>query len=134
MAIVGVWATPRRLVAVFVDDHGKASPPILIERTDDARWGLLVRLEAEYGLDWELAISHDLLTGDALAGLAARRGIVIWVAPRSLVEAIRHAAGIVTGPTRRLAAMIARLPLCAGLRPHLRRVAPETDRRQLSLW
>jgi hypothetical protein len=134
MASCGLWSARRRLVAVVMDDEGRASPAIVVAPNDDARWGLLERLDAVHGLDCQLILPEELAKADSIARLAITRGIVVWVAPQRLVEAIRAAAALATGPPARTAAMIGRLPLVPSWRGHLRRLGQQHDRRQLPLF
>ena len=133
MTTCGLWPGRSQLVVVVADDDGKAGPPLLVARTDDARWGLLEHLDATQGLDCELVVPEDLLKSDSIANLALRRGLAVWIAPQRLVEAIRVVAGLATGPPRRSAAMLARLPLSFALRAQLRRLVGPADDRQIPL-
>lgn len=133
MTSCGLCLSRKRLVAVVVDDDGRATPALIAGNTEDAVWGLLENLDAVHGLDCELVLPEELLKLDSLSRLAFERGHSLWVAPQRLVEAIRDAAGLATGPPARLAAMIARLVLVPGFRGHLRRLQRNHDRRQLSL-
>jgi hypothetical protein len=134
MTSCGLWPARRRLVAVVVDDDGRASPAVAAALNDDARWGLLEHLDAVHGLDCELVISDELARVDSIGQLALTRGVSVWVAPQRLVDAIRTAAALATGPPGRTAAMIARLALVPIWRGHLRRLGCEIDRRQLQLF
>lgn len=133
MAACGLWLARRRLIAVVVDVEGRASPAMRADLDDDAGWGLLEHLDAVHGLDVALVLPENLARSDHVGRLALRRGMDVWAAPQSLVEAIRAAAGLTTGPPARTAAMIGRLAISAVWRGHLRRVATTADRRQLSL-
>ena len=134
MTSCGVWLSKRRLLAVGVDDDGRASPAIFAGTHDDARWGLLESVEAVHGLDCELVFPENLLRVDSIAHLALKRGASISVAPQRLVDAIRIVAGLATGPPARVAAMLARLSIVPALRLHLHRLDPHScDRRQLPL-
>jgi hypothetical protein len=134
MTSCGLWPSRRRqLVAVVVDDDGRASPALRVERTDDARWELLGHLDAVQGLDCELVVSEDLVRVDPVAHLAVEREMVVWVAPWRLVDAIRAVSALGTGPPARTAAMLARMALVPAWRGNLRRLGPTIDRRQLPL-
>lgn len=133
MATCGIWPGRHQLVAVIADDEGKASAPIVVARTDDARWGLLEHLDGTQGLDCELVVSEEFLRADSIANLALRRGLAVWVVPWRLVEAIRVVAGLARGPPKRTAAMLARTPLNSVLRPHLRRLERRGDEQQQNL-
>lgn len=134
MSCVGFWPTrSRHLVAVAVDDDGNPGPPLRAARTDEACWALLAYLEATDGLDFELVVPDWLAKSTPIAHIALERGIVVWLVPDMLVDAIRGVGRLGTGPPRRTAAAIARLPLAAVFRAYLRRLTPG-DQRQLSLW
>jgi hypothetical protein len=133
MAACGIWRSRDRLVAVVVDDDGRAAPTILAAMDDEERWALLQHVDAVHGLDCALVLTDDLLKDDDdICRFAIERGRDLWVAPHALVEAIRHAAGLTTAA--RVAAMIARLTIVPGLRGHLRRINRHPyDCRQLPL-
>lgn len=134
MTSCGLWLSRRRLVAVVVDDDGRASPATFATPDDEGRWALLDQVDAVHGLDWELVLAEDLLKTDTVSRLALERGHPVWVAPQRLVQAIRQAAGLATGPPARVAAMVARLVIVPGFRNHLRRVERcFCDHRQLPL-
>lgn len=129
----GLWRSKNRLVAVVVDDDGRAAPAVLTAMDAEARWALLAHVDALHGLDCALVVTDDLLKNDDdICRFALERGHDLWAAPRALVDAVRHAAGLTTAS--RIAAMIARLPLVAGFRGHLRRIERrDQDSRQLTL-
>jgi hypothetical protein len=121
MAACGIWRSRSRLVAVVVDDDGRAAPTILVAMDDEERWALLQYVDAVHGLDCALVLTDDLFkTDDGICRFALERGRDLWAAPRGLVEAVRLAAGLATAP--RVAAMIARLAIVPGFRSHLRRI------------
>lgn len=131
MVACGLWSTGPRVLAVVVDDDGRAASP-LVAVTDDERWELLGHIDAEYGLDCELVFAENMLRHDTICRFAIERGHVALAAPTELVDAIRRAAAIERAP--RCAAMIARLALVPALRHRLRRIAcVHCDWRQLSL-
>lgn len=134
MTTCGLWSARRRLIAVVVDDEGRASPAIAAPLDDDARWGLLARLDAVHGLDCELVIPEDMAKDESIGRLALARGVAVWVAPQCVIDAIRAAAALATGPPARTAAMIARLALVPIWRGQLRRLGPTIDQRQLPLF
>jgi hypothetical protein len=131
MTSCGIWLSRKRLVAVVVDDDGRAAPALFAATDDEGRWALLEHIDGVHGLDCELVLSEDLLQADTLSRLALERGHELWAAPQRLVEAIRRVAGLATGPPARTAAMIARLALVPGYLRHIDR--RHYDRRQLSL-
>ena len=132
MTACGLWPARHGLVAVVADDDGRGGTAIGVALNDDARWGLLVHLEATQGLDCELVLPEDLLR-DSIAHLAVERGLPAYLAPRTLVEAIRTVAGLTTGPPRRTALMLARLPLSPALRAFLRPLRRSNNASQLHL-
>lgn len=133
MAACGVWSSRNRLVAVVVDDDGRAAPTILVAMDDEERWALLQYVDSVHGLDCALVITDELLKADdGICRFALERGHDLWAAPRPLVEAIRLAAGLATAS--RVAAMVARLAIVPGFRRHLRRIDRGAfDCRQLPL-
>lgn len=133
MAACGVWGAKGRLVAVVVEDDGRAAHTVLAATDDEERWALLQYVDAVHGLDCALVLTDDLLKADdGICRFALERGHDLWAVPRALVEAIRLAAGLATAS--RVAAMIARLALVPGFRSHLRRVDRAAyDCRQLPL-
>jgi hypothetical protein len=133
VATCGIWPSRNRLVAVVVDDDGRAAPTILAAKDDEERWALLGHIDTAHGLDCAIVLTDDLLKAeDAICRFALERGHDLWAAPRLLVEAIRLAAGLVT--SARVAAMVARLAIVPGFRSHLRRVdRGAIDCRQLPL-
>lgn len=133
MSPCGLWPARRVLVAVVVDDDGRAAPPLRVERSDPARWALLEYLDAVHGTDCGLVVPEGLPAIDPVGRLAQEHGLLVWSAPQRLLDAIRAVAGLATGPPRRTAAMLARLPLVPALRDQLRRLGPANDRRQLPL-
>ncbi len=133
MPACGIWRSRNRLVAVVVDDDGRAPPTILAAIDDEERWALLQHVDAVHGLDCALVLTDDLLKADDnICSFALERGRDFWVVPRRLADAIRLAAGVATAP--RVAAMIARLAIVPGFHGHLRRIDRGAyDCRQLSL-
>lgn len=133
MAACGLWRSNNRLVAVVVDDDGRAAPAVVVAMDDEALWALLEHLDAVHGLDCALVLTDDLLKADdRICRFALERDHDLWAAPRQLVDAIRLAAGL--AKSARVAAMIARLALVPGFRGHLRRIdRPAHDCRQLPL-
>lgn len=130
--ICGVWPGRRGLAAAAVDDDGAVLWSAIVGRDQDARWGLLLSLDAEVGLDYELVVPDWLVRHDGIAHLALAREVAVWLAPANIVDAISIVGRLKTGPPARTAAAIARLPLAVALRTHLRRIGPR-DRRQLEL-
>jgi hypothetical protein len=133
MAACGILRSRNRLVAVVVDDDGRAAPSVLTATDDEERWALLQYLDAVHGLDCALVVTDDLLKADDdICRFALESGRDFWAAPRGLIDAIRLAAGLATAP--RVAAMIARLTIVPGFRAHLRRIDRGAyDCRQLAL-
>ena len=129
MTACGVWPAPRGLVAVLVDDAGRARA-CSVAFADDARSGLALWLAAA-GAD--LVVDETLLAADPIAHVARHAGVTVWIAGPPLVEALRHAAGITRRGARLSAAMLARLPSVPWLRSLLRRLEPPDDQRQIPL-
>jgi len=129
MTACGVWLAPRGLVAVLVDDAGRARS-CSVAFTDDARSGLALWLAAA-GAD--LVVDETLLEADPIADVARRAGVTVWIAGSPFVPALRHAAGIARRGPRPSAAMLARLPSIPWLRSLLRRLDPPVDERQTTL-
>jgi hypothetical protein len=129
MTACGVWPTPHGLAAVLIDSAGRAKP-FAVADTDDARWGLSQRLAA---VGAALVVDEALLEADRLAYLALRAGVQVWVAGPPVVQALRHAAGIVRRGARPSAALLARLPAIPWLRSLLRRLEPPDGQRQITL-
>lgn len=123
----GLWLSRRRLVAALDD---RAAPrPLRAALTDDARWGLLEYLA---GCGSALVASEALARADPLPGQAARRGLTVWLIDDALLDALLRAAAI-RSPAR-AAALLARLPALAPLRPFLRQLtAAIPESRQLQL-
>lgn len=128
----GLWRERGRTVAVVVDTEGRclriAPPP------DDASgyWDWLTCLGAEHGLDVELALTESMARSDSFLHLAQHGGIVVWLIPDKLVDAIRHVA---FDHQRRhwVAALLARLPSAGAWRAHLRRQVFSDERQMLLL-
>jgi hypothetical protein len=129
MTACGVWLAPRGLVAVLLDDAGRARA-CSVALTDDARSGLALWLAAA-GAD--LVVDDSLLEADPIAQVARRAGATVWVAAPPLVASLRHAAGITRRGPRLSAALLARLPSIPWLRSLLRRLEPPDDERQIAL-
>jgi hypothetical protein len=131
MAACGLYPSGPRVVAVIVDDDGRVDLPLLAV-TDDERWELLGRVDAEHGLDCELVFPEGMLRHDTICRFALERRHPTLAAPNELVYAIRRAAALKRA--HRTAAMIARLALVPPLRHYLRRIERiDHDSRQLPL-
>jgi hypothetical protein len=131
----GVWParSARCLVAVVVDEDGRALPPQTFGRNPDDAWAMLASLDASVGLDCELVLPEWLARSDGLAHLALERGSPVWLVPAPIFEAVHIVAHLVSRPPARTAAALARLPLAPALRAHLRRLAPP-PKHQLPLF
>jgi hypothetical protein len=107
MATVGLWALDDRFVAV-ADGDDASGAPFVIERTDEGRYALLDHFDRTLGLDWKLVLSDDLARADSICALARERCVPRCIAPRELVDDLRHAAAL--SRPRQIARMLARLP------------------------
>jgi hypothetical protein len=131
MTACGLWLSRGTLWASVANDDGRLVVTSSIARNDDARWGLLESLEASQGLDVALVMTDTQARLDDIARIAVERKLVVWLAPWRLVDGLRTVAGLTTGPPRRTAILLARLPLHPGYRGLLKRL--ERDHRQLVL-
>jgi hypothetical protein len=125
----GLCVTPRRLVASLQPADRVSNPVCHVARTDDGRHFLL---DAIIGSGAELVVAADQMRKEPVAELARARGVTLWLIPPEVAFAIRVGAGLHAAP-RRLAAIMAQLPSMPLLRPHLKRLRPVVDRRQLAL-
>ncbi len=132
MSPCGLWRTPRRLLAVVLDDHGHPRPPISVALADDARWGLLVWLQSKGHRD--VVLTDALARGDPIGRIALTLGVRLWVVPASVLEGVRQATALTKRPPKHTAALLARWPAAPALRSYLRAVVPDLDDRQLGLW
>ena len=132
MSPCGLWRTPRRLLAVVLDEHGHPRPPISVALTDDARWGLLVWLQSKGHR--EVVLTDALARGDPIGRIALTLGVRLWVVPASVVEGVRQATELTKRPPKHTAALLARWPGAPALRSYLRAAVPDLDDRQLGLW
>lgn len=132
MSPCGLWRTPRRLLAVVLDEHGRSRPPISIARTDNARWGLLLWLQSKGHRD--LVLTDALARGDPIGRMALAQGVRVWLVPTPVVEDVRQATELTTRPAKYTAALLARWPGAPALRSYLRPAVPDFDDRQLGLW
>lgn len=123
MATCGIWYTSRGLVAAVVDDAGaKVGPTYRAARTDDARWGLVASIEAHHGLDCVFVVSEKLLVADGLPRMALHRGSAVVAAPDGMLANARRLVGLEHASPRKLALLLARLPLCAPFASRLTRL------------
>lgn len=126
MASCGVWATARRLVACPVDDDGATvAPAFSCARGDEGCWQLLAQVEALLGLDCVFVVSQALVATEPLVRIASARGSQVRVASDALVLAARSLVGLERATPRRLALLLARMPLCLPMAQRL--VAVETQ-------
>ena len=117
MATCGLWPTHRGVIAVVVDDDGMARGSTRVAaRRAEAYWALLADVEAHEGLDCRFVMTDDTLaTEPRLANLAVHRGAHVLVVSRSILDGLRVLAGASRAPPKRLALLLARLPLCPPL-------------------
>lgn len=132
MSPCGLWRTPRRLLAVVLDEHGRPRPPISVALTDDARWGLLVWLQSQGYHD--VVLTDALARGDPIGPIALTLGVRLWVVPASVVEGVRQVTELTKRAPKHTAALLARWPGAPALRSYLRAAVPDLDDRQLGLW
>lgn len=126
MRTAGIWPTRTTLVAVVVDDAGRARPPIVV-RQHDALPDLVAHLLEE--IDSDVVVVLDL----SVRKLSSKRSALltdvrVWVAPQRTIDPIREACAL---RPRAIAAMLARLPRVTALRSLLHRHV--IDPRQLTL-
>lgn len=125
MRTAGIWPTRTTLVAVVVDDAGRARPPIVVRR-HDALPDLVAHLLEEIDSDVVvLDLSVRKLSSKRSALLTGAR---VWVAPQRTIDPIREACAL---RPRAIAAMLARLPRVTAMRSLLHRHV--ADPRQLTL-
>ena len=117
MATCGLWPTSGGIVAVVADAEGSAAAPAqTAARTAKAGWALLDHIRTHHGIDCRFVITDGALAADRRFGqLAARRGAQILVVSSTLVDELRILTGSARSPPRRLALLLARLPLCRPL-------------------
>ncbi len=117
MTTCGLWPSKRGLVAVVADDDGVAALPVhTAAPTAEAYWALLANIEELYGLDCRFVITDAALAAEArIAQLVARRGSLMLVVSSALVEQLRVLIGAARAPPKKLALLLARLPLCGPL-------------------
>jgi hypothetical protein len=125
MISCGIMPTSKRLVAVVLDDAGRARKPIHAASSKAAAEALVEYLVEE--IHAEIVLVEILATEPI--GLASAATGRLWIAPTNLVETVRRAAAL---SPRRTAAMLARLPRDPALRSQLRRKAAP-DPKQLAL-
>jgi hypothetical protein len=114
MATCGLWPTNGGIVAVVADAEGAAaSPAKMAARTAKAGGALLDHIQTHHGIDCRFVITDDALAADKRFGqLAARRGVKILVVSTALVDELRILTGFARSPPKKLALLLARLPLC----------------------
>lgn len=117
MSVCGLWSTPKRWIAVIVDDTGHPRPPITVAQTPEACAGLLAWL-ATTAID-ALVLSDR---SAAIIELARAASLHVQIAPQELLDAIRRAAGVTQRPHRHTATLLARWYLSPALRPYLREI------------
>lgn len=121
MATCGFWPTQRGIVAMVVDEDGLAAAPArMAARTAKAGWALLDHVQTHHGLDCRFVITDEALAADGPFGqLAARRGAQILVVSAALVDDLAVLTGSARSPPKKLALLLARLPLCRPLADRL---------------
>ena len=121
-SLCGLWRAKHALVAVLADEEGRTGRPYTVTLDDDARYDLLLRIEATHGLDFEMVVTDALARSDPIARFALSRGVPLWLAPAPWVDTLRTLAGFTAPPAAHSAALLARLPLIPSLRPKLKRL------------
>ena len=115
MTVCGLWPSPRRLIAVIVDDQGKLAPPITALKTEQACSALLAWLN-NGDLDAAVLSDRDAL----LINLAQAVKLPVQLIPHDLLQAIRVVTGYTHRPHAHTAALLARWYLSPRLRRFLR--------------
>ena len=130
--ICGVYLARRGrgLVAVVVDEDGRAMPPRVFDRDRDAQSDLLTWLDTEVGLDCDLVLPDELARDSELAHFALARGTPVWLVPKAVLHCLLVVANLATGPPARTAAALARVPLAPMLRKYLCGLVPPGKPRQ----
>ena len=133
MLTCGLWHHRHLLVAVVLEPGGHGGAPLLVARSDEGWRTFLQHLLASHGRECALVATEGLLRVEPVGELALRHGLAVWCVPQLLAEAIRRVTGLSSGPPKRSALMLARLPLNPLFRPQLRHHLSPTDGRQLPL-
>jgi hypothetical protein len=117
MATCGLWPTRRGIVAMVVNDDGFAAASAqMAAHTAKAGWALLDHIQTHHGLDCRFVITDEGLAADRRFGqLAARRGAQILVVTSDVIDGLRMLTGSARSPPKKLALLLARLPLCRPL-------------------
>lgn len=131
MSTCGLWRTPRRLLAVVLDERGRSRPPVTAPMTDDARWGLLTWMQSQ-GCE-DVVLTDQLARADPIARMALTLGVRFWVVPLPVVEGVRQLTELTGRAPKYTAALLARWLNAPALRSYLRLVEPNLDERQLTL-
>ena len=121
-SLCGLWPTPKRFIAVILErDHPR--PPIALAQTHAARVGLVQWLADQpmTGL-----VLTDAMACDPIVALTLEAQLTVWLAPTTLLEAIRTATGFTNRPAKYTAALLARWPNIPALRPYLRQLTALT--------
>ena len=92
-----------------------AEPASLVRRT-------VSNIEAHHGLDCVLVVSEALRAADTLPRVATRRGTRVLIAPDLLVAHACLLNGLTRASPRRLALLLARMPLCGLFAERLHRL------------
>jgi len=126
-----LWAGPRRLSAVLIEDDGALGAPLTVAASPPSAQHLLTYLTTAAGVNTLILAeaSHSLIAKAHALGLGVR------LVPRDLLEAIRTAAGLHHRAPRHTAVLIARCYISPTLRRQLRapRVPAAAQPHQLEL-
>jgi hypothetical protein len=119
MATCGLWTNSKTITAVVVHDDGAVADRYIAPCDPSNSWDLLARIVGEQGLECVLVIPQGMAQRDSLATWAVDRGFAVYIAPEVVVAAVACLQGPPVSP-RRMAAGLARLPLCSVLGWYLR--------------
>ena len=129
----GLWLTRHGLIAAVIDGAEKCHLPRPVPADESERLDWLFEIQRHHGPRLDLVLTDSAAALDPIGRLAITNAIPVWLAPEALVAAICQAA--MPRPRHAHAAtLLARLPRCRAWRPHLRRVASQSDTRQLLLF
>jgi len=133
MITAGLWGTKRRLVvALSAEDGDEAAAVASASRGQDGCCELALWLEAK-GVA-QIVTTDEIAGASPIAQPALRHGMNLWLVPARVVEGVRQLAALTDRPAKHSAALLARWPTVAIMRPYLRLVPRADEDRQLGLW